>query len=96
MGDSITHITQALEISPAGTEGSAKRDKLNARLAKCFLHLGDVNSAKDAISAIGNQDLGAELSESLKSMLTLRAAAPEEAVLRRQILDHIPQYKSSL
>lgn len=99
MGDyqgSIIHIRQALELSPAGTENSAKRDKLNARLAKCFLHLRDVSSAKDAISAVGDQDLGAELSESLKSMLALCASAPDQSVFRRQILDHVPQYKSWL
>ncbi|KAM3430865.1 hypothetical protein MY4824_007438 [Beauveria thailandica] len=92
----ITYIKQALALSAAGTNDAGRNDTLNARLAKCLLHLRDFSSAKDALLAIGNQDLRVELSESLKSALKLQAAVPDECTLRRQILNHVPRYKSWL
>ncbi|KAM0738037.1 hypothetical protein ACQRIT_007513 [Beauveria bassiana] len=93
---SITYIKQALALSAAGTNDAAKIDKLNARLAKCFLHLRDFSSARDALLAISNQDLRIELSESLESALKLQAAVTDECALRKQILNHVPRFKSWL
>ncbi|KAM3512042.1 hypothetical protein MY11210_004302 [Beauveria gryllotalpidicola] len=93
---SITYIKQALALYAAGTKDAGKNDKLNARLAKCFLHLRDLSSVNDALAAISNQDIRVELSESLESALKLQAAVPDEYTLRRQIFDHVPRYKSWL
>lgn len=99
MGDyrgAIAHIREAISLTVPETVDIAKTDKLYSRLAKCFLHLLDFSSAEDAISSIGNSYLRTELYESVESMKAIWVEVPDESVLRRQVLDQIPQYKPCL
>ncbi|EFY95072.2 tetratricopeptide [Metarhizium robertsii ARSEF 23] len=96
MGDykgAIAHIRDAISLTVPETDNSAKNDKLYSRLVKCFLYLHDVDSAEDAVSSIGDAHLRAELDQAVGSMKALLAEAPDESVLRRQLLDRIPRYK---
>jgi len=99
MGDyrrSITHIRKALSLTVSEANYSAKTDKLYSRLAKCCLYLLDSSSAESAISSIDDGHLRTELYGSLQSMKSLWADIPDESVLRKQVLDRIPRYKSWL
>lgn len=89
----IAHIRDAISLTVPETDNSAKNDKLYSRLVKCFLYLHDLDSAEDAVSSIGDAHLRAELDQAVGSMKALLAEAPDESVLRRQLLDRIPRYK---
>lgn len=96
MGDykgAIAHIKEAISLSVHGADDISKKDRLYSRLAKCFLYLLDFDSAEDAMSSIGNSHLRTELYKSVESVKALWLEVPDESVLRRQILDQIPQYK---
>lgn len=96
MGDyqgAIDRIKEALFLSQEGDDNAAKKDKLYVRQAKCHLHLRDMSAAKKAISSISNRDMAAELSASLESLMTLHAEDVDTLILRKRVLDQIPQYK---
>lgn len=92
----IVYTRKAISLTTAETDDSVKKDKLYGRLAKCFLHQLDFSSAEDTISSIADTPLRTELRKSVESLKALWAEAPDEAVLRRQVLDHVPQYKPCL
>ncbi|CEJ86330.1 hypothetical protein VHEMI04076 [[Torrubiella] hemipterigena] len=99
MGDyrgAIAYINQVLALISDDTSDSGKKDKLYSRLAKCYLHLLEFIPAEDAISSIDSVDLRFELYESVESMKVLRAEAPDESALRRQVLDQISRFKPCL
>jgi hypothetical protein len=96
MGDyrgAIAHIQEALGLASPGTDDSAKKDKLYSRMAKSFLHLSDLKAAEGAISSISSEQLRADLGQSVESIKSAWVEAPEESVLRRQVLDQIPYYR---
>lgn len=99
MGDyagAIPYIRKAISLTVPETDDNAKKDKLYSRLAKCFLHQLDFSSAEDAMSSISNSHLRTELYEWVESMKALWIEAPDETILRKQVLDQIPRYKSWL
>lgn len=100
MGDyraAITYIQKATSLAFSGTDtDDAKKDKLYSRMAKCYLHLLDVHSAEEAISAIGDGHVRAELQESAESIKALSGESPDEALLRGHVLDRLPRYKPCL
>ncbi|KAG8417357.1 hypothetical protein J3458_004867 [Metarhizium acridum] len=99
MGDyrgAIAHIREAISLNDPETDNSAKNDKLYSRLVKCFLYVLDLDSAEDTVSRISNSQLRAELDETVGSIKALWVEAPDESILRRQVLDQIPRYKPSM
>ncbi|QPH11568.1 hypothetical protein C2857_003367 [Epichloe festucae Fl1] len=75
MGDyraAIAYIQKAISLAVSGTDDDdAKKDKLYSRMAKSYLHLLDLHSAEEAISAIGDGHVRAELHESAESIKAL-------------------------
>ncbi|KAG6008119.1 hypothetical protein E4U21_005001 [Claviceps maximensis] len=92
----IGYVRQALLLPSPEQHEHVDKDKLYHRMAKCFLHLRDLTSAKDAISSIRNADLRKKLTATVESVDALRDEVSDESVLRKQILDRVSRYKSSL
>ncbi|KAG5930341.1 hypothetical protein E4U42_001856 [Claviceps africana] len=87
-GGAIAYIRQALLLSSSESHENGDGDKLYSRMAKCFLYLRDLTSAKDAISSIKNDDMCNQLTTSVELMDAFCDKAADESVLRKQILDH--------
>lgn len=79
-----------------GATAPANQDRLYTRIAKCSLLLFDLEVADKAILEIADGTVKTELQSSADSLKQVAIKFPDQARLRKTILQQLPRYKSSL
>jgi hypothetical protein len=92
----LTNIDKALKLSSDEPDDGPKKQKLYARKAKCHLHILALDEAAAAANYLGEDDASKALRSAIADAQKLWAALPDEAVVRKQILDRLPRYRSQI